>query len=309
MSFLCAVCGNARCELGESCFGSDCAFSCTPDCPIVMNQGSCPLGTAVLQPYSPSSSVTIQPHASTPSEVPCSGVGMCVQPTGRCSCFAGYTGPACDACAYTYTRLSTDGPCVLLPGSLASCANGVRDGNELGIDCGGPNCHICPDSLVEQSKVLSIQLVLVISLVVAVFVSVCSFYLWHRIRLCRGNLNGSQAASTRDVAPQSTQSWASSSKSINKRMLTLSFHRPSRVAPAGARTQKPGESAASVSSSRQQAKQTVKVVVRPQPSEHVTPAALVNWDSFGVDAAAERMKEAAFHADDSDIKGPSHVSR
>jgi hypothetical protein len=32
---------------------------------------------------------------------------------------------------------------VFLAGALASCMDGVRNGNEVGVDCGGPNCGPC----------------------------------------------------------------------------------------------------------------------------------------------------------------------
>jgi hypothetical protein len=34
---------------------------------------------------------------------------------------------------------------VFLPGALTSCSDGVRNGNEAGVDCGGPNCGPCPE--------------------------------------------------------------------------------------------------------------------------------------------------------------------
>lgn len=33
---------------------------------------------------------------------------------------------------------------MFLPGALTSCTDGVKDGNEEGVDCGGPNCPVCP---------------------------------------------------------------------------------------------------------------------------------------------------------------------
>ena len=65
---------------------------------------------------------------------------------GVCHCFEGYVGDGCNACGAGFTasndrsgRLSL---CVFLAGVLSTCNNGVRDGLELGIDCGGV-CLAC----------------------------------------------------------------------------------------------------------------------------------------------------------------------
>jgi hypothetical protein len=37
------------------------------------------------------------------------------------------------------------GRCIFLPGALSSCSDGVKNGNEEGVDCGGPHCaSTCP---------------------------------------------------------------------------------------------------------------------------------------------------------------------
>ena len=33
--------------------------------------------------------------------------------------------------------------CVFLAGNLASCNDGIKNGNEVGVDCGGPHCRPC----------------------------------------------------------------------------------------------------------------------------------------------------------------------
>jgi hypothetical protein len=43
-------------------------------------------------------------------------------------------------CARRFTRIK--GVCVFMPGALVSCSDGVRNGNEVGVDCGG-TCPIC----------------------------------------------------------------------------------------------------------------------------------------------------------------------
>lgn len=75
----------------------------------------------------------------------CSSLGGCKQGSGQCECFAGYTGNACNECAVGFTRTlaGARGPCIYLSGSKASCGDGSRNGNELGVDCGGPNCPPC----------------------------------------------------------------------------------------------------------------------------------------------------------------------
>ena len=42
-----------------------------------------------------------------------------------------------------YARIN--GACVFLPGSAVSCTDKVRNGNEEGVDCGGPQCAACGD--------------------------------------------------------------------------------------------------------------------------------------------------------------------
>ena len=73
--------------------------------------------------------------------VACSGHGSCLTGAGVCQCFPGYVGGACGTCGAHYvSRLGTDGrvaSCAFLPGSVSTCGNGVRDGREAGVDCGG----------------------------------------------------------------------------------------------------------------------------------------------------------------------------
>jgi hypothetical protein len=47
------------------------------------------------------------------------------------------------ACAAVDRYLPVSGRCLFLPGALVSCEDGVRNGNEAGVDCGGPNCPSC----------------------------------------------------------------------------------------------------------------------------------------------------------------------
>ena len=137
-----AECGNQQCELGEACSlgAADTAQvaaggttdttttsrCCPADCPLVVQSCAADAATGVA----------------------CSGHGSCLSGVGVCRCFTGYTGDACDSCTaqYVLRTYSSNGvsswQCVLLPGSLSTCVNGVRDGREVGVDCGGV-CRPC----------------------------------------------------------------------------------------------------------------------------------------------------------------------
>jgi hypothetical protein len=72
----------------------------------------------------------------------CSGRGTCLVSSGSCACFAGYGGSSCSSCVGAYAP-SSSGTCVFLAGSLSSCTDAVRNGDETGVDCGGPHCGAC----------------------------------------------------------------------------------------------------------------------------------------------------------------------
>ena len=75
----------------------------------------------------------------------CSGHGDCLGQSGYCGCYSGYTGASCGRCASGYLPLRSY--CVFLPGALAACSDGVRNGEEEGVDCGGPTCvQKCSDA-------------------------------------------------------------------------------------------------------------------------------------------------------------------
>lgn len=129
----------------------------------------------------------------------CSSSGACKQGTGQCSRFAGYTGTACDECSGVYTQQTANnasrGPCVYLPGSTATCGNGIRDGNELGVDCGGPNCRLC-----------DLRTVVVVSTALIAGVSLCAFLLCIAIsfgtwKYCRRSASHKFSASVMPVTP------------------------------------------------------------------------------------------------------------
>ena len=146
------VCGNQRCELGEACSHLDSSIAaaavpaagrtssiftttttdntnssesacCSADCPVVVR--SCP--------------------ADAQSGKTCSGHGSCLTGVGECRCFEGYGGDACGTCSGQYATVLDSGGggavrCVLLAGMYSTCFNGVVDGLEQGVDCGG----VCP---------------------------------------------------------------------------------------------------------------------------------------------------------------------
>jgi hypothetical protein len=101
-------CGNGRCEDGEVCQDAVCSRGCLADCPIVPR--ACPAG---------------------PGGLPCSGRGDCVSSTGSCTCFVGYTGPACDGCSSGFAA-SSAAP----PSSNASTVLCTRQPGAICLTCG-----------------------------------------------------------------------------------------------------------------------------------------------------------------------------
>jgi hypothetical protein len=131
------VCGNSRCENGEQCVDAACASGtqCKSDCPLVF--ASCPVGIVGVMDGSGAAVVNSTASAvASPTE--CSAAGVCAIASGVCLCRDGYTGVACSGCAHGYLLISAK--CVFMPGSMTSCTDGVRNGNEEGVDCGGYNC-------------------------------------------------------------------------------------------------------------------------------------------------------------------------
>ena len=67
-------------------------------------------------------------------------------------CDVGYIGSNCHDCAATGLRVHSDGACIQLGGTAASCSDGVRNGNEEGVDCGGPDCDACGPGAISASS-------------------------------------------------------------------------------------------------------------------------------------------------------------
>lgn len=107
-------------------------------------------------------------------------MGACKQGTGQCACYSGYTGTACNECEPRYIQLVHRGPCIYMPGALATCTDGVKDGNELGVDCGGPNCKPC--GAAHNSLVVSIS----VTVSCVVVVGTVLVYLYHRVHSGKG---------------------------------------------------------------------------------------------------------------------------
>ena len=143
-----AVCGNRQCELGEACSPIDVStvqaggsVSTTTTGGAPANSSTCCLADCpiVVQPCS----------ADTVTGLACSGHGSCLTGSGVCRCFEGYGGDACNCCSDQYTAVVASGGsgavvrCVLLAGVLSTCVDGVLDGLEQGVDCGGvcPSCN------------------------------------------------------------------------------------------------------------------------------------------------------------------------
>ena len=88
----------------------------------------------------------------------------------------------CSVCVSGYLQLTRGGACIYLPGALSSCEDGVRNGNEEGVDCGGPNCVEC-----VAVKPAEMSLVVIgvggAAGVVGIVLAVVVFRHWYRRRL------------------------------------------------------------------------------------------------------------------------------
>jgi hypothetical protein len=122
------ACGNSQCETGERCTDASCATGCRADCPFSVSD------------------------CASETETPCSSRGVCRPADNACDCFRGYAGAQCTVCSVGYTR-GPSGTCVLTDAIGVSCFNGVRDGNETGIDCGGQCDTACGAGILSTSSV------------------------------------------------------------------------------------------------------------------------------------------------------------
>ena len=161
------------------CQDKNCIGGCAQDCPVYRQK--CPVV----------------------GDRECSGHGTCNPFTGECVCSVGYAGNSCDACKLGFIKLVSGGPCVFIPGSATTCSDGVKNGNELGVDCGGANCAPCPASSLRGRQLLKFLLTIVAPAVVGVSVLAVAAVLLTRSKVCRGNkVTGSNlvVVSRRNVA-------------------------------------------------------------------------------------------------------------
>ncbi len=129
------ACGGASCTAGEASSGGTCGG------------GTCNLGAVTAcSPYTCNAAGTAcLAHCSADGDCAASG-DFCQTPgatTGTCVARLG-VGTACtgeDQCASGFCYGS---PSVCQPNS---CGDGIQDGQETGVDCGGPVCGVCPTVL------------------------------------------------------------------------------------------------------------------------------------------------------------------
>jgi hypothetical protein len=171
------VCGNQQCEYGEQCLDVDCdgGTQCKSDCPFALKQ--CPKGSrpGALVPTQCSGRGTCNPGSGTCqcyvgyTGLACSACGLefvsveaaCVlMPGALVRLWMGVGGAGGEGgggkgsgwCGreqsqgqrshafpvHHFCSLLGAGPFAV--GLQVSCTDGVRNGNEGGVDCGGPNC-------------------------------------------------------------------------------------------------------------------------------------------------------------------------
>lgn len=162
----CSVCGNQQCEFGEVCLDTSCSTGCRVDCPF--SHLSCPVGAA-----------------GDGSSKECSGNGgICHFSSGVCECFATFDGDSCSECASGFSKSA--GKCVAPAGAAVSCSDGIRNGSEEGVDCGGIHCpNACNSSQQSSSTSASMNNAQVVVVVVIVALVVGGVYLAGFSSACR----------------------------------------------------------------------------------------------------------------------------
>jgi hypothetical protein len=154
--FICIVCGNALCEVGERCTDTLCSTGCLSDCPFAVV--TCPSNGGKA----------------------CSGNGSCIMSSGVCDCRVGFVGDDCTECAAGYWAVSGSPYCVAIP--PPSCTDGIMNGNETGVDCGevcrrdcGANAELAgtgagSDKLPWVAATIALAVLVVLALVAVVLV-------------------------------------------------------------------------------------------------------------------------------------------
>lgn len=125
---------------------------------------------------------------SNTTALACGGLGTCDVLSGTCVCQTGYSGLSCGSCAPNYMRVTTSigtTPCVLIPGSAGTCSDGVREIDEVGVDCGG----VCSAPCLPPAK--GVPMVLIIAAVVlglVVIIAITSLYLYCCTDMCHARI-------------------------------------------------------------------------------------------------------------------------
>jgi hypothetical protein len=158
-----AGCGNDRCEYGEECQDELCSTGCAADCP--RHSPGCPVGLNAAG-----------------FNATCSGRGSCMSGSSICICYDGHAGLDCGLCAETYMRLAVNGPCMKLPGSMTSCNDGELNGNEVEVDCGGPNCQSCSSSSLEYKRGKLVTLIPAVVGCIAAAILICLLCWHHQVK-------------------------------------------------------------------------------------------------------------------------------
>ena len=163
---------------------------------------------------------------------------MCNTYTGDCSCAVGYTGPNCDVCSPNFMRFVPNGACYSIhSSSLPRCSDGVRNGDEEGVDCGGAVCPQCESAseytilTFKLSRLVFILAVIVApSVLTAVFLAVC-WWRFHHIGglFCCCVLCWRKAAAARGMKRTATVVW--SPRAIRKFNRHLDRQPSNRIVP------------------------------------------------------------------------------
>ncbi|GBF95634.1 hypothetical protein Rsub_08616 [Raphidocelis subcapitata] len=125
------TCGDGVCEVGERVATDSGGDGCPEDCPFPFL--SCP-------PFASGGAVAANGSAAG-RPPPCNGHGACFSPLGACSCFDGYAGDDCSACARGFTRVG------------AFCVSTPRPPKPRAGDCPGPGCPDQPEEPASRAGV------------------------------------------------------------------------------------------------------------------------------------------------------------
>ncbi|KAJ7552077.1 hypothetical protein O6H91_06G040900 [Diphasiastrum complanatum] len=164
------VCGNGVCEKGERCNPrgkSDTSNSrpcCLKDCPYVIS--SCP-----------------SPQNGSKATVACSGNGICLDTSGQCDCFKGYTGSDCLHCTVGWTEIG-NGICIQIANTSHTLKFSTTYGQNpyLAIPPAGqlPHSNLITTHILKTGVLAAIIASAVIIGLVCLGLAVCAFKLRDR---------------------------------------------------------------------------------------------------------------------------------